>query len=87
MAKAARQELLDELVETAKRVYDRVEFSTGDFKGGVCTVRDESCLFLNRSYGLEANLRLVSMALVKADLEHIFVLPRVRDAIEHYSEI
>jgi hypothetical protein len=81
-----RRELLDRLLELAEKVFDRVEMTKGDFRGGVCKVRGQMCLYLNRNAGLDTNLRTLANALAEQDLESIFVMPALRDAIDTYRE-
>lgn len=82
-----RRELFDLMLETARRVFDRVELAAGDFHGGACKVRDEQCLMLNRAATLDANLRILASQLAKNDLNDIFLVPKVREAIDRYSEV
>ncbi|MBD3165980.1 hypothetical protein GF324_05245 [bacterium] len=81
-----RRELFDRMVELAEKVFDRVEVTKGDFRGGVCRLRGQSCLYINRNAGLETNVRTLANALSQQDLESMFVMPALRDAIETYRE-
>ena len=81
-----RIEVYEQLLEVARRYFDLVEEETGDFTGGVCRVRDESCLLVNRQAKLDRRLRTVATALAGLNLEQQYLLPAVRDAIERYSE-
>ena len=81
-----RTEIYERLLETAKTVFDKVEVTQGDFRGGVCKVRGENHLILNKGANLETNLRLLSNALADARLDETFVLPALREAIEKYSD-
>lgn len=81
-----RRELFEQMLEAAGRVYDRVELNTGDFRGGVCRVRDERCLFINRAASLDHNLKVLANHLAGNVAEGVYLLPKVREAIERYSE-
>ncbi len=81
-----RPDVFDNLLELAEKVFDRVELSSGDFRGGVCRIRNEDCLVLNKGGGLDRNLRILANALAERNLEEMFVLPALREAIEQYSE-
>ena len=81
-----RAEVYDSLLELAKTLFDRVEVSAGDFQGGACKVRGESCLFINKTAGLDTNLKLLASTLSGMNLEERYLLPAVRDAIEQYNE-
>ena len=81
-----RAEIFDRLLETAKNVFDKVEVTQGDFRGGVCKVRGETHLILNKGVNLDTNLRLLANALAEAQLDETFILPALREAIEKYSD-
>lgn len=81
-----RTEVYDRLLETARNVFEKVDISTGDFRGGLCRVRGEHHLILNKNANLETNLRIISNALADAELDDQFMLPALREAIEKYSD-
>lgn len=81
-----RKELYDKLLELAREIFDRVEVAAGDFQGGICRVRNETHLVLNRSASLDQNLRILANALASADTDQRFLLPAVREGIEQYTE-
>ncbi len=81
-----QREMLDLLLETAEKVYDRVESGQGDFRGGECEVRGERYLVINRSAGVENNLRIVATALARHDTDHLYLRPALREVIERYRE-
>lgn len=81
-----RTELYNHLLEIARQVFDRVEIAHGDFKGGLCKVREETCLILNRGANLEVNVRIVALALSSQNLEERFLLPAIRELIERTIE-
>lgn len=81
-----RTEVYDRLLETARSLFDRVEIGAGDFHGGPCVIRGERCLILNKSVGLDTNLKLVANTLADMNLDERYLLPAIRDAIERYSE-
>lgn len=81
-----RAEVYEKLLETARTLFDRVEITPGDFRGGACTVRGERCLILNKSAGLDANLKLVANTLAEMNLDERYLLPAIRDSIERFSD-
>jgi hypothetical protein len=81
-----RNELYDRLLEKAREVFDKVEDAPGDFRGGLCRVRGERHLVLNKNANLDTNLRIISNALAEANLDGQFLLPVLREAIEKYSD-
>lgn len=85
-ARLRRTEMYEQLLETARRYFDHVEEEAGDFQGGICRVRNERYLVLNRSAKLERRLRTVATALSSLDLDSQYLLPAVREAIDRYAE-
>jgi len=81
-----RTEVYELLLETARSMFDRVELSAGDFKSGPCRVRGESCLILNKSAGLDTNLKVLANSLAELDLDGRYLLPAIREAIERFSD-
>jgi hypothetical protein len=84
--RSARTELYEQLMEVARNHFERVEEESGDFRGGICRVRNESYLLLNRQAKLERRLRIVATALSSLNLDQQYLLPAVREAIDRYSE-
>ncbi|GBE29476.1 MAG TPA: hypothetical protein ENH10_06405 [Bacteroidetes bacterium] len=82
-----RVDLYEQLLEVARRYFDRVEEESGDFRGGICRVRGEKYLVLNRQAKLERKLSTVASALSSLDLDQQYLLPAVREAIDRYSEL
>ncbi len=80
-----RTEIFDNLIEIAKRVFDRVEITNGDFSGGICRVRSEKCLILNRNVSLDTNIKVISSAIASTNIDDHYILPVMREAIEQYS--
>ena len=81
-----RTEVYEKLLETARSLFDRVEIGQGDFRGGPCMIRGERCLILNKTAGLDTNLKLVANTLAELNLDERYLLPAIRDAIEKYSD-
>ena len=82
-----RRELFDTMLETAEKVFDRVELTHGDFRGGSCRIRDERCLFLNRTASLDYNLRIVASHLAGETVDDMYLKPIIREAIDKYTDI
>ena len=83
---SSRTEIYEQLLEVARRYFERVEEESGDFVGGICRVRNERYLVLNRQAKLDRRLRIVATALSSLDLDQQYLLPAVREAIDRYSE-
>ncbi len=81
-----RQELFDYLLGIAESVYDRVIYEKGDFQSGICRIRQERCIFLNRNLNLDINLRILAEALEEEWLLVSEMPPAVQRAIMHYTD-
>jgi hypothetical protein len=53
----------------------------GNFKGGICRVKNRRVCLLNGNTSLSARLKLLGEVLAEMDLSSLFVLPAVRDHI------
>jgi hypothetical protein len=58
---------------------DTEEFSG---RGGLCVLRGERRIIIERTLGYREKARLLAMGLAQFDLDAVFVLPAVRQAIE-----
>lgn len=80
-----KEELLDHLVDLARRLEFEVRFERGSFRDGSCRVQDKRVIVLNRTTPLSSKIAALSKALSHQSLEGIFLLPVVREAIEQAS--
>lgn len=78
--------MYEQLLETARRYFDRVSEESGEFQGGVCRVRGEQTLLINRHARLDRKLRTVATALSDLDLDQHYLLPALREAVDRYAE-
>jgi hypothetical protein len=85
-ARSSRTDLYEQLLEIARNYFERVVEESGDFHGGICRVRSERYLVLNRQAKLNHRLRIVATALSSLDLDKQYLLPAIREAIDRYSE-
>lgn len=80
-----KEELLDHLVDLARRLEFEVRFERGSFRDGFCRVQEKRVIVLNRTSPLSSKIAALSRALSNQSLEGIFLLPAVREAIENAS--
>ncbi len=85
-ARSSRTDIYEQLIEVARQYFERVVEESGDFQGGICRVRSERYLVLNRQAKLNHRLRVVATALSSLDLDQQYLLPAIREAIDRYSE-
>lgn len=81
------EELLSRLEGLAEQLKIPVRYatlSTEEFsgRGGLCVLRGERRIIIERTLGYREKARLLATGLARFDLEDVFVLPAVREAIE-----
>ncbi len=81
------EELLSRLEELAEQLRIPVRYAavgTEEFtgRGGLCIFRGERRIIIERTLGYREKARLLAIGLTQFDLEGVFVLPAVREAIE-----
>jgi hypothetical protein len=79
------QELLELLERLAEGFSIRVIQDQLWSKGGSCKLRGQEYLIINRSIPSREKVRLFARALVRRSMDELYVLPQVRQAIEHYG--
>jgi hypothetical protein len=81
------EELLSRLEGLAEQLRIPVRYAavgTEEFsgRGGLCVLRGERRIIIERTLGYREKARLLATGLAQFDLEGVFVLPAVREAIE-----
>jgi hypothetical protein len=64
----------------------RVRRERGAFQGGRCTVGEEEVLVLNRSHPPEVQLAVLAASLRGLSVDHVYLRPAVRAALEDQWE-
>ena len=80
------EELLEHLVDLARRLEFEVRFERGSFRDGSCRLQEKRVIVLNRASPLNRKITAISSALKDQPLEGIFLLPAVREAISSVPE-
>ena len=81
-----QEELLDHLVDLARRLEFEVRFERGSFRDGSCRLQEKKVIVLNRTSTMSRKIAAVTNALKDQPLEGIFLLPVVREAIDSVLE-
>lgn len=74
--------LFDELCEVFRKIGVEIRFETGYFKGGICILEDQKILFVNKNNPIKQNIDVLVEQLKSADLENVYIPPRLRSKIE-----
>lgn len=77
-------ELFDELSSLAKNLGISIRKEKGNFKSGICTVKDEIIVVLNKTASVEVMNSIMAVCLFP-HLDNLFIKPVLRDFIEKES--
>lgn len=72
------------LEDAAQQLGMQVRKERGGFRGGRCTVGDETFVLLNRRHPPEVHLALLAESLREMPVDEVFLRPAVRNALEDY---
>jgi len=71
---------MEELLE---RLSIPLRFEKGDFKGGICTFKNQTQFILNNGLSIEQKLQVIKSEIRNLDLENLFLRPELREYIEN----
>ena len=75
------QEVLEQLEELVLQLGLELRWEEGEFTGGICRLRGQKILLVNRSLPPLDKVRVLCRELSQADLSRTFVLPALRERI------
>ncbi|MFC1564131.1 hypothetical protein ACFL6G_04300 [candidate division KSB1 bacterium] len=78
--------LLQELENLAAKLDITVRYEDGDFRTGICRVKDEQLLLVNKKLSNEQKILQIAKELGKIDLSNIYILPQLRERISSLAE-
>jgi hypothetical protein len=76
------QQKYEELKLLAEQMKLGVRLELGDFDGGLCTVKEQRVILVNRRHPMARRINIMARALHAAGLDNVFVKPAVRVIIE-----
>jgi hypothetical protein len=76
------QQKYEELKLLAEQMKLGVRLELGDFDGGLCTVKEQRVILVNRRHPMARRINIMARALNAAGLDNVFVKPAVRGIIE-----
>lgn len=80
------EELLNLLVDLARRLEFDIRFDRGSFRDGACRLQGKKVIVLNRISPTTKKITALSRALADQPLDDVYLLPVVREAIENAKE-
>jgi len=78
------QQLLQELENLAARLGIAVRYDEGDFKGGLCRIKSDRIIIIQKRLTVEGKVSALARELGTLDLSSIYILPKLRERI--YNE-
>lgn len=75
-------QVVQALEEAVLQLGVAVRHERGNFRGGLCTVDDETVVVLNKRRPAEAHLAILAEALRTLPVDEVYLRPAVRDALE-----
>jgi len=79
---AQRAALLEEFGNLYEKLGLKVRTEDGNFAGGLCRIQEDRQVIVNRRDSVERRIQVLARGLRGFDLENVYVLPAVREAIE-----
>ncbi len=77
-----QEETYDELKQLALELGLVIRHEMGDFDGGLCTIKEQRVVLVNRRHPIRRRIHVVARALHETGLDAIFVKPALRDIID-----
>jgi hypothetical protein len=74
--------LVRRLEEVAQALGVKVRYDTGAFRGGLCTVGEQTYVVLNRRHLPEAHFAILAESLAQYDTDSVFLRPALRSALD-----
>ncbi len=78
-----QEELLALFEELADKLNIKLVQDKGDFTGGSCLVENENFIVVNKRKPIEQRLKILAQEFSKKNLSDIYIVPVLREFIEH----
>lgn len=86
MAKMKPEKLFNLFEELAEKLDINIAQGKGDFQGGMCLVKEETYIVLNKIKPIDQRLCVLAREFSKIDLGNIFVPPILRAYIDDMQQ-
>lgn len=85
--KAGKKILLERLEEVAQKLGVTVTYESGvEGSGGLCRLKDETYIIINKNLQLSDKIDLVAECLMSFNLDEFYIIPEVRDFLEWHNQ-
>jgi GGDEF domain-containing protein len=80
-------QILESLEDIAKKVSIRIRRENFRGNGGLCRVRGESFIIINRYCTPGEQIQVLARSLAGVDLDGVYIAPRVREEIDRWQGV
>jgi hypothetical protein len=78
-----KEKLYSEFEELGQRLGVKIIKGKGNFTGGICTVKDETVIVVNKMKPIEHRLKILATSFLEYNLDDIYMIPALRAFIEN----
>jgi hypothetical protein len=86
-SKAKLLSIREELNQVLEKLGYEVIYDRGNFKEGMCTVKSDKKIVINKLTPLDLQIDFVTKLLSKTDISNIYIVPEIREIIESYQDV
>jgi hypothetical protein len=76
------EEILSGLEKLVESLHIQLRYEKGDFAGGYCVLKDKRMMIVNSALSPAMRLKVLARELATMNLDEVFVLPALREAIQ-----
>ena len=77
-----KEKLYSEFEELGQRLGVKIIKGKGNFTGGICTVKDQTVIVVNKMKPIEHRLKILATSFLEYNLDDIYMIPALRAFIE-----
>jgi hypothetical protein len=81
------EKLMTLFEDLAERLNIELVLGTGDFIGGLCTLKDQKYLVVNKNHPMESRIRILAHEFNSIGVSDVYLVPALREFIDEISAI
>ena len=82
-----KKKLYVEFELLAEKLNLKIIKDRGNFVGGICMIKDEKVIVVNKMRPLEQRLKVLASSFLSYDLDDIYMVPALRAYIEQFRSL
>ena len=82
-----KKKLYAEFELLAEKLNLKIIKDRGNFVGGICMIKDEKVIVVNKMRPLEQRLKVLANSFLSYDLDDIYMVPALRAYIEQFRSL